>query len=139
MLLAVTVLLAVTALLLALGGAAPAALGSDAEEVRLRATLSGDPIGEVTPRGESRFRQDTDGERRFRTTVQDVDLPAGTELEVAVAGSAVGVIVLDDNNDGELRLRTEDGDSVPLMAEGDEVSVTGPDGAAILSGVFEAD
>lgn len=131
--------LAAVALLLALGVTVPAALASGAEEVRLRADLAGDPIEDVTPRGEARFRQDSDGERRFRTTVQDVNLPGGTELGVAVAGTAVGVIVLDDNNDGELRLRTEDGDDVSLAGEGDEVTVTTSDGAVILSGVFQAD
>lgn len=61
-------------------------------------------------------------------------MPAGTELDVAVEGAAIGTIVLEPNNDGELRLRTQDGDDVPAMEAGDTVTVTEPGGTLILSG-----
>ncbi|MGH8900470.1 MAG: hypothetical protein ACRDYA_02005 [Egibacteraceae bacterium] len=100
-----------------------------AAQVDLRAQLTGNAINGVQPRGEARFREDQ-GRREFRTTVQDVNLPAGTELDVAVEGTTVGTIVLEDNNDGELRL----GRQVPAMEAGDTVTVAKPDGTVILSG-----
>ena len=47
--------------------------------------------------------------RELEVKVQDVNLEAGTALDVAVDGVSVGTIKLRDNNDGELRLRTADG------------------------------
>lgn len=134
-------LLAAIGLILGLLAAGTGVAWGGSAEVKLRAELEGDKIDGVEPRGEARFREVADDgklEREFRTKVQDVNLPGGTELTVAVEGAAVGTIVLEDNNDGELRLRSEDGDEVPSMSKGDEVTVAA-DGVVILSGVFVDD
>lgn len=120
--------------------AAGTAVANSGQQVDLRAELTGDEINGVEPRGEARFKQDSDDDeirREFRAKVQDVNLAAGTELTVSVEGTEVGTIVLEDNNDGELRLRTDDGDEVPAMDEGDLVTIQDSAGNVILSGEFK--
>ncbi|CAN5871206.1 hypothetical protein BH23ACT10_BH23ACT10_30940 [soil metagenome] len=73
----------------------------------------------------------------FEVKVQDVNLDAGTELDVAINGVSVGTIQLDDDNDGRLRLRSDDGDDVPALSDGDIVTVTAPDGTVVVSGTLE--
>jgi len=118
---------------------ADAASGSSSQ-TDLRADLEGDKIDGVEPRGEARFVEQVDGDeirRELEVKVQDVNLEAGTALDVAVDGVSVGTIELRDNNDGELRLRTDDGDEVRSIGEDDVVTVASPDGTVILSGAFE--
>jgi len=69
--------------------------------------------------------------------VEHVNLPAGTVLDVTVGASAtvVGHITLNAFGDGELDLRSQDGDTVPAVAAHDTVTVSNA-GAAILSGTF---
>lgn len=127
------------ALLAAVAVAPAAAASGSSSQTDLRTDLEGDDIDGVTPRGEARFVEQVDDDevrRELEVRVQDVNLDAGTALDVAVDGVSVGTIELRDNNDGELRLRTDDGDEVPTISEGDVVTVAAPDGTVILSGAF---
>lgn len=134
-------LLALLALLLAVT-VTPALAGSgSSSQTDLRAELEGDEIDGEEPRGNARFVEQVDGDevkREFEVDVQDVNLDAGTILDVAVNGVAVGTIELEDNNDGRLRLRSDKGDDVPALADGDDVTVSAPDGTVILAGTLEA-
>lgn len=137
---AAAALFVLMALLAAVAVTPAAAASGSSSQTDLRADLEGDKIDGVEPRGEARFVEQVDGDevrRELEVKVQDVNLEAGTALDVAVDGVSVGTIELRDNNDGELRLRTDDGDEVPSIGEDDVVTVAAPDGTVILSGAFE--
>lgn len=132
--------LALLALIVAVSAGSALAGSGSSTQIDLRAELNGDDIDGVEPRGEARFVEKIDDDevrREFEVKVQDVNLDPGTELDVAVNGDSVGTITLEDNQDGELRLRSDDGDDVPALAEDDEVTVSTPDGDVILSGTLE--
>lgn len=132
--------LALLALIVAVGAGSALAGSGSSTQIDLRAELNGDDIDGVEPRGEARFVEQIDDDevrREFEVKVQDVNLDPGTELDVAVNGDSVGTITLEDNQDGELRLRSDDGDDVPALAEDDEVTVSTPEGDVILSGTLE--
>lgn len=131
-----TVTLSLLALLVAVG--VGQAFAGSSSQTDLRTELTGDKIDGEEPRGEARFVEQIDDDevrREFETDVQDVNLDAGTELDVAVNGETVGTIVLEDNQDGRLRLRSDKGDDVPALVEDDEVTVRA-DGDVILSGTL---
>lgn len=132
--------LALLALIVAVGAGSALAGSGSSTQIDLRAELNGDDIDGVEPRGEARFVEQIDDDevrREFEVKVQDVNLDPGTELDVAVNGDSVGTITLEDNQDGDLRLRSDDGDDVPALAEHDEVTVSTPEGDVILSGTLE--
>lgn len=132
--------LALLALIVAVGAGSALAGSGSSTQIDLRAELNGDDIDGVEPRGEARFVEQIDDDevrREFEVKVQDVNLDPGTELDVAVNGDSVGTITLEDNQDGDLRLRSDDGDDVPALAEDDEVTVSTPEGDVILSGTLE--
>ena len=123
--------------------AAPAKDGKDDNDstpTRSRTTLSGPAISRETPNGHAEIRTQSErGRSRFNVEVEDVNLDAGTMLDVMVdhAGtrSKVGTIKLDALHSGELELNSQDGDTVPAVKKGDMVIVMNG-AAAILSGVF---
>ena len=108
--------------------------GDGGTQVDLRATLSGSAINRIVPEGQAEFK--SDGTRReFRTDVQNVNLRDGTVLTVNVNTHALGKITL-SGGQGELELRTDNGQSVPAISKGAKVTVTKSSGAAILMGVL---
>jgi hypothetical protein len=126
----VPAVLALAALLLALPSALPARDGGR-DEVRLQATLdatNADPGAQ----GEARFESRSD-RRELRIDVENVD---ADEVDVFLNGHFRGTIVLDEEGSGRLELRTEDGDRVPFLQDGDEVDLTDDNGVLLLSGVF---
>jgi hypothetical protein len=106
---------------------------------RLRTKLTGAAIATKTPEGEADFRTDSRGRTRLSVEVENVNLPAGTALTVAVvhgaASTNVGTITLSATMENELELNSQNGDLVPAVVKGDMVTVS--NGAtAILAGVF---
>ena len=94
------------------------------------------PTGSVDPHGAAEFQLYADGNRELEIEIEDVNnLPTGTALTALVNGSQVGQIVLDVDHRGRLKLRTEDGQSVPTINNGDIAEVR--NGATVLvRGVF---
>jgi len=100
----------------------------------LSASLSGAPIGTMTPTGLGRYFSDSTG-RSLEVSVNSVNLPAGTNLTVSIDGAAVGTIRLSTFRNGVLRLSTRAGQTVPTVNSGAALVVK--NGAAtILSGTF---
>ena len=69
--------------------------------------------------------------------VEDVNLAAGTKVDVFVDGAQVGSITIGAApvRGGELELNSQDGQAVPAVSSG-AVVVVRNGAAAILSGVF---
>ena len=107
-------------------------------QVRLRTSLAGAAISGKKPEGNADFRMQ-DGRTRLNVEVENVNLPSGSMLTVMVTHSgvatAVGTITLNGQGEAELELDSQHGDSVPVIASGDMISVA--NGAAvILAGAF---
>ena len=107
-------------------------------QVRLRTTLAGAAIQGKKPEGNADFRSDS-GRTRLNVEVENVNLPAGTVLTVAVVhagvSTMVGTITLGRFGGGELELEAQNGAMVPSIMSGDIVTVS--NGAAvILAGSF---
>ncbi|HKG11807.1 MAG TPA: DUF4214 domain-containing protein [Pyrinomonadaceae bacterium] len=114
--------------------AAPAFAGDD--ETVITAGLSGAVIGGQTPHGEATFRERPGDDRKLEVEVEDVNLPAGTVLNVSVGGQNIGSITLDSLRAGRIELETQRGQAVPAVANGTSVVVRNQSGATIVSGVF---
>ena len=111
--------------------------GNNNNQTRLRTKLAGGAIQGKTPEGNAEFRMDAKNRTEFNVEVENVNLPAGTVLDVTVGASptVVGHITLNAFGEGELELRSQDGDVVPSVAAHDTVTVLNA-GMAILSGTF---
>ena len=113
--------------------------GSNAGEVRLRAKLAGPLIQNRTPEGSADFRSDHNSRTRLNVEVENVNLPAGTVLTVAVlhGGTSItaGTITLSSTGFGELELESQHGAMVPTVQPGDMVTVTSGT-TTIVAGVF---
>ncbi len=115
---------------------APTLILAKAGELRMRTALTGGAISGLTPSGRADYRA-AQGRADFSVEVQDVNLPAGTTLDVTVDGVNAGSITVSAApiRGGELDLNTQDGDVVPAVKAGSVVVVSNA-GAAILSGVL---
>jgi len=110
-------------------------------EIRLRARLTGNAIGNLIPSGQADFRNRAGRFTRFSAEVEDVNLPVDSQLEVFVSASSVcsgtllGNIILGPApiRGGDLNLDTRDGETVPQLGAGSLVSVCF-NGAPIVSG-----
>ena len=114
--------------------AAPAFAGDD--EVIINAGLSGAAIGGSTPHGKAVFRQRPGNDLKLEVEVEDVNLPAGTVLNVFVGGGQVATLTLNTLRAGEVELETERGQSVPAVTNGTTVAVRNQSGANIVTGTF---
>ena len=109
------------------------------QETRLRARLVGQPIQSITPEGNGDFRSQT-GRSRLQVQVEHVNLPAGTVLTVSLQSGAnapmqIGQITLSATGFGELEIDSQNGATVPVVNQGDVLSVANGS-AAVLAGVF---
>ena len=111
--------------------------GDNNSGTRLKTKLAGGAIQGKTPEGSAEFRTDAKNRSEFKVEVENVNLPAGTVLDVTVGASSTlaGHITLNKFGEGELELRSQDGDTVPSVAAHDTVTVSNA-GSAILSGTF---
>ena len=108
-------------------------------QVRLRTTLAGAAIQGIKPEGNADFRNDGQGRTRLNVEVENVNLAAGTILNVAVVHAGVstmiGTITLGSGGENELELDSQNGQTVPAIISGDMVTVANV-AAVILAGAF---
>lgn len=107
------------------------------------APLTGEPIGGATPRGLASYYVAASGTpepaRSVTVHVSNVNLPAGTHLQVSLNGGPIGMITLDPFRRGILFLSTANGGTVPMVAAGDILTVGSSDGSVTyLTGSFAA-
>ncbi len=100
----------------------------------LFAGLSGATINGVLPGGFAQY--ELHGSRtELEVRVHQINLPAGTTLNVLVNGTAVGDLILESGGEGRLRLRSDNGQTVPAVIVGSTITIRNA-GAAILTGTF---
>lgn len=103
-------------------------------ENELFAGLTGATLNGVLPGGFAEFEVE-DSRSELEVTVRQVNLPIGTSLTVMVDGVTVGSITLTSGGEGRLRLRSDNGQTVPAIVVGSTISVKNG-AASILSGTF---
>jgi len=85
--------------------------------------------------GVAHWRLSDDGRRELEYDVFNTGLPAGTSLTASVSGNLVGTMTVNTFGGANLRLRTQDGQIVPTVNNGEPTEVR--NGATILvNGVF---
>jgi len=75
------------------------------------------PVG-VNPHGSAAWQLYQSGNRELEAEIEDVNLGQGTVLDVFIDGNAAGQMIVDSNRRGRLRLRSEHGDTVPVVNDG---------------------
>src|SRR5688572_8116595 len=128
--------------LIAIWVAAPFALGdraASAEEVvsdtRIGATLTGAPIGGVTPAGFAEWRQDDQGRRRLDVEGNSINLPTGNVMTISVNKAVLGQTSVSQFGTIFFRRDTNDGQNVPVITAGTPIQVSSAAGA-VLAGTF---
>lgn len=114
-------------------------LAGEFDEVRLRTQLAGGPLGGIVASGSADFRlRSSRNERSFNVEVENLNLPAGTTLQVWVNNEPIGRLVVSGPpaRGGELELSSRDGAVVPKLETGDVISLRNNAGA-LLSGVLQ--
>ena len=128
----IVVLLALAGLLFTNSSLAFASTGSEID-----ADLSGAPINGIVPKGEAELDVDAAANRDFRVRVENVNLPAGTVLDVFVDGTKVGTItLLGGLQRSELELKTELGQQLPQVSTRTRIVVATQAGVTIVAGSF---
>jgi hypothetical protein len=108
-----------------------------ATPLEIEADLTGAPINGIQPKGEAEFEIELSGNREFKVRVEEVNLPAGTGLNVLVDGTQVGTITLIGGLERfELILKTERGQTVPQVNSRTRVVVADQSGVTLLAGAF---
>lgn len=103
----------------------------------IEAQLTGAPINGVTPRGEAEFDSAPGEGDEFKVTVENVNLPAGTVLNVTVDGTKVGTLTLPGNlMRAELDLKTERGQTLPPINSRSRVVVATQPAVTVVAGSF---
>lgn len=114
--------------------ASPSPTGSPSNEVAFFAALRGATVNGVLPLGYSQYEIHS-SRRELETRVRQVNLPTGTQLAVALNGSNIGTLVLESGGEGRLRLRSDQGANVPVVAAGDTITLS-QNGNVIMNGTF---
>ena len=126
---------AVGCVVLALLITGTAAVRADDDEVRLEAVITGT---EVDPGAFGRARFEARPDRaRFEVRVEGI---TQAQTVFVVIEDVVGMIVLDDQGRGELRLETDRGDAVPNVEDGFGIAIFSGETFELLAfGVFTID
>ncbi len=95
-----------------------------------RTAVLTNPNGGANPFGASAWKLYSDGNREFEAEIENSSLAMGTVLDVVVDGSVAGHATVDDRQKAKLRIRTIDGQAVPVTIDGSTVSIN--NGATIL-------
>jgi hypothetical protein len=100
----------------------------------LFASLSGSLINGVAPVGSAQYEIHS-SRREMEIFARQVNLPSGMALSAFVDNVFVGLVIIDGNMEGSLRLRTDNGDIFPFVVSGSTIQLK--NGAStILSGTF---
>lgn len=67
--------------------------------------------------------------------IRQINLPSGSQFQVSIEGQPIGNMSLDSDGESRLRLRSDDGDFVPVVTPGDVIEIA-HNGNVILSGTF---
>lgn len=106
------------------------------DEIRIESSLSGTSINGVTPWGYARYKNRTDRfDRELEIEVFSVNRPAGTILRFAVNNALLGQVGLNSSGYARLRLRTDDGQAVPVVNFNDTITVS-EGTTTIATGIF---
>ena len=92
------------------------------------------PSGTVNPHGDATYEIYQSGQRELEIEAEDVNAPNGTTLSFFINGNMIGQQGLLDQR-AKLRLRTQDGQTVPIINGGELVEVKNG-GTLLVSGVF---
>ncbi len=103
-------------------------------ESEIYAILSGATVNGVLPRGYAAYEIHS-SRTEIEARVYQVNLSAGTSLAVAINGNSVGNLVLESGGEGRLRLRSDRGDTVPVVTPGSTITMSNG-GTTVLSGTF---
>jgi hypothetical protein len=112
---------------------------SDNEESFAITTLAAallPPNGGANPRGAAVFVETDSNNRQLEVEIENISLPNGTVLTVFINGSSVGQMTVDQQK-ARLRLRTQDGQSVPNISSGSTIEVRNGS-STLVSGVFSS-
>ncbi len=100
----------------------------------LFAALNGTVINGVLPNGFAEYEVES-SRTELEIRVRQVNLPIGTPLTVSVGNTVVGQLIVGSGGEGELRLRSDRGQTVPVVTSGTPIIIR--NGAAtVLSGTF---
>lgn len=100
----------------------------------LFAGLSGPTLNGVVPTGFGQFEIHS-SRIELEVRVDRINLPMGTVLSVEVDGALAGNMTLEDDGEARLRLRSDNGQTVPNVVVGSTIAVRNG-GATILTGTF---
>jgi hypothetical protein len=100
----------------------------------LFAALTGATINGVLPSGYAQYELHS-SRTELEIRVRQVNLPIGTSLAVSVNNAVVGQLILGSSGEGELRLRSDRGQTVPVVTSGTTVTIRN-NSATVLSGTF---
>ena len=81
------------------------------------------PTGSINPHGAAAWQLYQSGNREIEVEIEDVSLSMGTALSAVVDGNVIGTMTVDDRQKAKLKLRTEDGQAVPMTNDGSTVEV----------------
>lgn len=103
-------------------------------ETEIYAILNGATVNGVLPRGYAAYEIHS-SRTEIEARVYQVNLPVGTSLAVSINDTAIGNLVLESGGEGRLRLRSDRGETVPVVTPG--MTITMKNGTTtILSGTF---
>lgn len=111
----------------------PSPSGSPGES-EIYAALTGATINGTMPRGFAVYEVHS-SRTELEIRVRQVNLPAGTSLAARLNGNPVGNVIMESGGEGRLRLRSDRGETVPVVVVGDAIVIRNGD-ATILSGTF---
>lgn len=104
--------------------------------ILVRNAVLASPTGSIDPHGAAEWQLYANGNREIEVEIEDVhNLPAGTSLDAVVDGNVIGQIILEIDERGKLKLRTEDGQQVPTVNDGSTVQVRNGN-TVLVNGVF---
>jgi hypothetical protein len=104
-------------------------------DTQILATLTGSPIDGVTPTGLADYSADDRGRRRLDVQGSNINLAAGTTLTVSINNAVIGTANVTTCNTIFFRLRTDDGQTVPVITAGMPVQISNG-GNVVLAGTF---
>ncbi len=103
--------------------------------ILVRTAILTSPTGNIDPHGAAEWQLYQSGNREIEVEIEDVNLGIGTSLDVFVDGNLIGQAIIDDNQRGRLKLKTEDGQAVPVVNDGSTAEVRNGTTVLVL-GVF---
>ena len=104
-------------------------------ETIIQARLSGPRLNNSIPSGLAENRVRPDGSR-LKVEVEDVNLPAGTVLNVFLNGTSIGSLTINSFREGQFEIESNNGGIVPSVTAGSFVEVKTQAGVLVASGTF---